>query len=103
VSALNACQYCDGGHRAAAELFGMAPEAIRRCGIREAGWDETALHSAIAVCCLFSFMNRLVDGHGIEADATLFAERGRKHASGANQQIGVTAWLAFGTRGNNRS
>ena len=44
-----------------------------------AGWDEAALHSAIAVCCLFNFMNRLVDGHGIEADRASFAARGRKH------------------------
>lgn len=28
VSALNACNYCYGGHRAAAELFGIAPETI---------------------------------------------------------------------------
>jgi AhpD family alkylhydroperoxidase len=28
VSSLNACQYCYGGHRAAAELFGVAPETI---------------------------------------------------------------------------
>ena len=115
VSSLNACQYCYGGHRAAAELFGIAPETIdglirdlpsapmedklrpifsyvRKLtltpakmmpadadAIFAAGWDETALHSAIAVCCLFSFMNRLVEGHGIAADATLFADRGRKH------------------------
>ena len=44
-----------------------------------AGWDEAALHSAIAVCCVFNFMNRLVDGHGIEADRASFTERGRKH------------------------
>jgi hypothetical protein len=44
-----------------------------------AGWDEAALHSAIAICCVFNFMNRLVDGHGIEADRASFAERGRKH------------------------
>jgi AhpD family alkylhydroperoxidase len=25
VSSLNSCQYCYGGHRAAAELFGIAP------------------------------------------------------------------------------
>jgi hypothetical protein len=43
-----------------------------------AGWDEAALHSA-AVCCLFNFMNRLVEGHGIEADRASFTERGRKH------------------------
>jgi uncharacterized peroxidase-related enzyme len=115
VSSLNACQYCYGGHRAAAELFGIAPEAIDGLihdlatapvdsqlrpifafvkkltltptrmtqadadAVFAAGWDEAALHSAIAVCCVFSFMNRLVDGHGIEADRTSFTERGRKH------------------------
>lgn len=31
----------------------------------EAGWNEQALHDAIAVCCEFSFMNRLMMGHGI--------------------------------------
>jgi hypothetical protein len=44
-----------------------------------AGWDESALHSAIAVCCLFNFMNRLVEGHGVTADKSSFAERGRRH------------------------
>jgi len=115
VSSLNACQYCYGGHRAAAELFGIAPEAIDGLihdlatalvdsqlrpifafvkkltltptrmtqadadAVFAAGWDEAALHSAIAVCCVVSFMNRLVDGHGIEADRASFTERGRKH------------------------
>src|SRR5262249_46065446 len=115
VSSLNSCQYCYGGHRAAAELFGIAPQTIdgliqdlatapidsklRRPllvfvkkltparmtqadadrGFGAGGWDEKALHSAIAVCCLFNFMNRLVDGHGIEADRAGFAERGRRH------------------------
>jgi uncharacterized peroxidase-related enzyme len=115
VSSLNACQYCYGGHRAAAELFGVPPETIEHLirdltsapiegklrpifayvkkltltparmtqadadAVFAAGWDETALHSAIAVCCLFSFMNRLVDGHGIEADQKAFGDRGRKH------------------------
>src|SRR5262245_25791051 len=31
-----------------------------------AGWDETALYHAIAVTALFNFMNRLVEGSGIE-------------------------------------
>jgi uncharacterized peroxidase-related enzyme len=109
VSSLNACQYCYGGHRAAAELFGIAPQTIDGLiqdlatapidsklrpilafvkkltltstrmtqadadAVFAAGWDEAALHSAIAVCCLFNFMNRLVDGHGIEADRASFA------------------------------
>jgi uncharacterized peroxidase-related enzyme len=115
VSSLNSCQYCYGGHRAAAELFGIAPETIDGLirnlatapidsklrpifafvnkltltptritqtdadAVFAAGWDEAALHSAIAVCCLFNFMNRLVEGHGIEADRASFTERGRKH------------------------
>jgi uncharacterized peroxidase-related enzyme len=33
-----------------------------------AGWDETALYHAIAVTALFNFMNRLVEGAGIELD-----------------------------------
>ncbi len=115
VSALNACQYCYGGHRAAAELFGIATRTIDGLvanlgtapiedklrpifafvnkltltparmtqsdadAVFAAGWDEAALHSAIAVCALFNFMNRLVDGHGIKADSARFADRGRKH------------------------
>lgn len=38
-----------------------------------AGWDEQALHDAVSVCALFNFMNRLVDGLGIEAGDTYFA------------------------------
>lgn len=32
----------------------------------EAGWDEYALHDAIAVCCIFNWMNRFMLGHGIQ-------------------------------------
>jgi uncharacterized peroxidase-related enzyme len=32
-----------------------------------AGWDEDALFQAILVCCVFNFMNRLVEGTGLEA------------------------------------
>lgn len=34
--------------------------------VHEAGWDERALHDAINVICLFNFMNRLVEGHGVQ-------------------------------------
>jgi alkylhydroperoxidase family enzyme len=62
-----------------------------------AGWDEAALHSAIAVCCVFNFMNRLVDGHGIEADRASFAERGRKHVE-MGYAAQYEAAMAKGTR-----
>jgi uncharacterized peroxidase-related enzyme len=32
-----------------------------------AGWDDRALHDAVAICALFNLMNRLVNGLGIEA------------------------------------
>lgn len=32
-----------------------------------AGWDDEALFSAVAVCCVFNFMNRLVEGTGLVA------------------------------------
>ncbi len=38
-----------------------------------AGWEEQALHDAVAVCGLFNLMNRLVDGLGITAGADYFA------------------------------
>ncbi len=41
-----------------------------------AGWDERALHDAICVVCLFNFMNRLVDGHGVKGHAELYRQRG---------------------------
>jgi uncharacterized peroxidase-related enzyme len=37
-----------------------------------AGWGEDALHDAAAICALFSFYNRLVDGHGVKGDAAMF-------------------------------
>lgn len=41
-----------------------------------AGWSERALHDAILTTCLFSFMNRLLDGHGCRGSRELFKERG---------------------------
>ncbi len=36
--------------------------------IYKAGWDDTAVTHAALVCAFFSFMNRWVDGLGIDAD-----------------------------------
>lgn len=43
-----------------------------------AGWDESALHSAVMVCALFNFMNRMVEGHGITAGPEYFAKSGQR-------------------------
>lgn len=44
--------------------------------------SEQALYDAIAVCALFNFMNRLVDGCGVmTSEANLAASRGRHEAA----------------------
>lgn len=42
-----------------------------------AGWTEKALHDAISVCCLFNFMNRLLDGHGVHGNDGVYKRRGQ--------------------------
>lgn len=48
--------------------------------VYEAGFDERALHDAVAVAALFNFMNRYVDGLGIEADEAYAREGGTRLA-----------------------
>lgn len=46
-----------------------APDSVTQAdadAVRAAGWDETALYHTVAVTALFNFMNRLVEGLGIE-------------------------------------
>lgn len=48
----------------------LSPGEITAADVDEifaAGWDDRALHDAVAICCLFNFMNRLVNGLGVEA------------------------------------
>jgi uncharacterized peroxidase-related enzyme len=48
-----------------------------------AGWDDRALYDAVLVCALFNFMNRMVNGLGITADAGYYALSGtRLHDKG---------------------
>jgi uncharacterized peroxidase-related enzyme len=55
-----------------------------------AGWSERALHDAVLTCCLFNFMNRLLEGHGCKGSPELFAVRGP-----ALQRDGYTPLLEF--------
>ncbi|GAB3159541.1 carboxymuconolactone decarboxylase family protein [Amycolatopsis stemonae] len=57
-----------------------------------AGWDEQALHDAVLVCALFNFMNRMVEGLGIEADAAYTATSGERLAEGG--YAGLSGHLA---------
>ena len=51
--------------------------------IRSAGWGDDAIHDAVAVCALFNFMNRYVEGLGISANDAYFQLSGlRLHEGG---------------------
>jgi len=70
--------------RYAAKLT-RTPERITRDdanSVFEAGWDARALHDAVSVCALFNFMNRLVEGLGIDAEGDYFAEAAERIGDG---------------------
>ncbi|MBI2516463.1 MAG: peroxidase-related enzyme [Opitutae bacterium] len=46
-----------------------------------AGWDDRALHDAVAVCALFNCMNRLVEGFGISVTPEYFEVSSARLAS----------------------
>ncbi len=46
-------------------------DADRRA-VLDAGHSETAVKDVVAIVALFSFFNRLVDGHGVKGNADIF-------------------------------
>jgi hypothetical protein len=59
-----------------------------------AGWNERALYDAVLVCCLFNFMNRVVEGLGLTPIPEQFDMEGKMITEG-----GYAAMLdAFGIR-----
>ncbi|MEQ8823951.1 MAG: carboxymuconolactone decarboxylase family protein [Filomicrobium sp.] len=48
--------------------------------ILDAGWDEAAVSFAAFIAGLYAFMNRIVDGHGIRADAAAVEAGGTRLA-----------------------
>lgn len=56
-----------------------------------AGWDERALHDAVAICALFNLMNRLVDGLGIDAGDEYFRLASERLARVG--YVGLVPWI----------
>lgn len=52
-----------------------------------AGWDDRALHDAVSVCALFNFMNRLVNGLGVEAAEAYKKFAAQRLAEGGYAQL----------------
>lgn len=46
--------------------------------IYAAGWDETAVLHTVAVCALFNFMTRLIEGTGLVGSPDDFANAGKR-------------------------
>jgi uncharacterized peroxidase-related enzyme len=60
-------------------MLTLAPGRVTQSDVKalyDAGWDDTAVSHAALVCAFFSFMNRWVDGLGIEADPTVVRRAG---------------------------
>ena len=47
----------------------------------DAGWDGRAVFDAVCVCAFYSFMNRYVDGTGLESSPDALREMGRQLAA----------------------
>ncbi len=107
VSGLNACRYCYGVHSETAKAFGIdsslleqqrtdfdtAPVDARLKSILAyepakltqadahvvfaVGWSELELHDAVLTICLFNFINRLLEGHGVKGNRALYQTRGQ--------------------------
>lgn len=48
----------------------------------EAGWDQTALYHLVATTALFNYMNRLVEGLGVELDEAYVGPSSKRLAEG---------------------
>jgi uncharacterized peroxidase-related enzyme len=55
--------------------------------ILASGWDDRALHDAVAICGLFNLMNRLVNGLGFEALESYTKMAAQRLASGGYVQL----------------
>lgn len=57
------------------------------------GWDDRALHDAVAICALFNGMNRLVEGFGIAVPPEYYEQSSRRLAS-EEGYLGLSRLLA---------
>lgn len=68
---------------ALARKLTLSPGSVTKAdadAVLTAGWDDTALYYAVAVTALFNFMNRLVEGLGIELETSYVAPASQRLA-----------------------
>lgn len=77
----------------------LTPKSLNQAdadAVFAAGWDEQALHDAIAVAARAAFMQRLVEGHGFHPPSQ---EVAREHARKRVEQGYVNLYRAFRDKG----
>jgi len=77
----------------------LSPPAMTQAdadAVFEAGWDEKALHDAIAVCARMNFMCRLVEGYGF---VPMDADRARDNAENRKRLGYKNLYPAFADKG----
>jgi len=52
----------------------------------DTGWDDRAVHDAVSVCSLFNFMNRLIEGMGVEGSETVRQNQQQRNATISDTQ-----------------
>ncbi len=63
-----------------ARLLTLSPTKMTQAhvdAVFAVGWTERDLHDAILTVCLFNFMNRLLEGHGVKGSPAVFVDRGQ--------------------------
>ncbi len=79
----------------------LSPSAMTQAdadAVFEAGWDEKALHDAIAVCARMNFMCRLVEGYGF---VPMDARSARDNAENRKRLGYKNLYPAFADKGDN--
>ena len=79
------------------EILTRSPSKVRPAdskAMRDAGWDDEAVHDAAIVCALFNFMNRLIEGTGITTNDEVRAAQRERQSSGAVQSD--TPYMDYG-------
>lgn len=68
----------------------LSPGKITRADVDTifaAGWNDRALHDAVAICALFNLVNRLVNGLGVEASDAYTKLAAKRLAKGGYAQL----------------
>ena len=55
--------------------------------VYDAGWDERGLYDAMVICCTWNFMNRFVEGLGLEVSEEVYQESANMLVGGYAQVI----------------